>query len=269
MDATLKARWPTRWWRLFRLALWLIQMVWVCYLHYPFLSQSARDRRTGLFARQALAILQVHTEVAGHSRPHISHTLFAANHVSWLDMLALRALYPMSFVAKKEIRSWPFLGRVAAMAGSIFIDRTRRRDADGINHLVADHLQQGRNVAFFPEARTSEDGLHVHPFKAALFEAAIKSASDIQPVVIRFYDGQNRRTVLPAYSDQVSLLGSVRNILSMRKIIIRLDFLACIPAASVVTAERFTLKDRIEAVVMAVAESDIDTSLHNQCSKDW
>ncbi len=37
--------------------------------------------------------------------------LVVANHVSWLDIFALSALYPSSFIAKQEMSRWPVLGQ--------------------------------------------------------------------------------------------------------------------------------------------------------------
>ncbi|WP_371745638.1 1-acyl-sn-glycerol-3-phosphate acyltransferase, partial [Neisseria gonorrhoeae] len=38
---------------------------------------------------------------------HPNGVLVAANHVSWLDIFAMSAVYPSSFIAKQEIKSWP------------------------------------------------------------------------------------------------------------------------------------------------------------------
>src|SRR5262245_10912481 len=41
--------------------------------------------------------------------------LIAANHVSWLDIPILSALTPLSFIAKREVASWPLFGTLAKL----------------------------------------------------------------------------------------------------------------------------------------------------------
>ncbi|MDO5686653.1 MAG: lysophospholipid acyltransferase family protein [Neisseria sp.] len=263
MSPSIHTCFLTRCWRLLRFALWTLKMLWVCRVHYPFLTQEKRDERSCRLARQGLAILRVCLSVTGNPSEHIRHTLFVANHVSWLDVLVLLACYPMGFVAKKEIRSWFMIGKAAEFAGTIFVDRSQRGDTDAINRAMADSLRLGRNAVFFPEAGTSADGLHLKPFKAALFESAILSASAIQPVAMRFYDGNGCRTTRPAYTDKVTLFGCVCNILSLRETEVRLEFLPSISAEEVVASERYALKERIEAQIKAVVEADIDGCAKN------
>ena len=49
--------------------------------------------------------------------------LFAANHVSYLDIEVLGSLIAASFVAKAEVASWPFFGWLAKLQRTVFIDR--------------------------------------------------------------------------------------------------------------------------------------------------
>ncbi|MFI5015005.1 MAG: lysophospholipid acyltransferase family protein, partial [Hyphomicrobiales bacterium] len=52
--------------------------------------------------------------------------LVASNHVSWLDIVVLGGLVPLSFVAKSEVAGWPIIGTLARLQRAIFVDRTRR-----------------------------------------------------------------------------------------------------------------------------------------------
>src|SRR5690606_41904311 len=52
--------------------------------------------------------------------------LVVANHVSWLDIPVISAVAPVSFVAKKEVSTWPFISTLARLQRTVFIDRTRR-----------------------------------------------------------------------------------------------------------------------------------------------
>ena len=53
--------------------------------------------------------------------------IVVANHISWLDIFVLLSVLPVSFIAKIEIKKWFFLGGLVEMAGTIFIDRNRRK----------------------------------------------------------------------------------------------------------------------------------------------
>ncbi|HGM0542206.1 TPA: 1-acylglycerol-3-phosphate O-acyltransferase, partial [Neisseria gonorrhoeae] len=127
----------------------------------------SRNRAVIALGKGALAALDIGLEVGRPAPEHPNGVLVAANHVSWLDIFAMSAVYPSSFIAKQEIKSWPVLGKMGQNAGTVFINRNSRRDIEPINRAVCETLQRGQNVSFFPEARTSS-GLGLLPFKAAL-----------------------------------------------------------------------------------------------------
>jgi 1-acyl-sn-glycerol-3-phosphate acyltransferase len=85
--------------------------------------------------------------------------LVVANHVSWIDVLALTALSPVRLVAKREVGQWPLIGRLARSAGALFIDRAALRALPGTIAELTDALGQGDAVGVFPEG-TTWCGLH-------------------------------------------------------------------------------------------------------------
>lgn len=97
--------------------------------------------------------------------------LVVANHVSWLDIVVIGSLAPLSFVAKQEVSSWPVFGLMSRLHRSIFIDRTRKRGAHEVNSLLARRLEGGDVIVLFAEG-TSGDGNVVLPFKSAVVGAA-------------------------------------------------------------------------------------------------
>lgn len=101
-----------------------------------------------------------------HDRP----VLLVANHVSWLDIIVLSAVTPVSFVAKMEISRWPFISWLAKLQRTIFIDRKRRRSAAEVAQTIGERLQDGDAVLFFPEGKAG-DGNAVLPFNSSLFAA--------------------------------------------------------------------------------------------------
>ena len=111
-----------------------------------------------------------------------------ANHSSWLDILSLRAVRLIYFVSKAEVASWPAIGFITRVTGTIFIDR-RRTEAKRQEALLRSRIAHDQLLCFFPEA-TSTDGQRVLPFKSSLFSAFWRDGEctgiPIQPVTIRY-----------------------------------------------------------------------------------
>ena len=97
--------------------------------------------------------------------------LVVANHVSWLDIPVLSAIAPLSFVAKREVGTWPFISTLARLQRSVFIDRTRRTAVGQTTNEMIERLRSGDAIVLFAEG-TSSDGNRVLPFKTPLFAAA-------------------------------------------------------------------------------------------------
>ena len=97
--------------------------------------------------------------------------LFVSNHVSWLDIPALSTVAPLCFVAKAEVGTWFFIGLLAKLQRSVFVDRTRRTLVKNKAGEIAERLAQGDNIVLFAEG-TSSDGNRVLPFRSSLFSAA-------------------------------------------------------------------------------------------------
>ncbi len=85
---------------------------------------------------------------------------------------------PSRFVAKREVRSWPVVGLLAASVGTIFIDRTLKRDAVRVLDALAGAIADGDGVVVFAEA-TSSPGEAVLPFRPALLEWAARTGHPV------------------------------------------------------------------------------------------
>ncbi len=97
--------------------------------------------------------------------------LMVANHTSWLDILVLSAAARVSFVAKAEVRSWPFFSTLARLQETVFVDRVRRSQTGEARDNIRERLEAGDALVLFPEG-TSSDGNQVMSFKSALMGAA-------------------------------------------------------------------------------------------------
>jgi 1-acyl-sn-glycerol-3-phosphate acyltransferase len=163
-------------------------------------------RVVALWSHAMLACLGVRLQIQTSNPAPQQTALFVCNHVSWLDILALQASAPVVFVAKSEIKSWPVLGWMVALAGTCFIDRSRRTALRTVHSTLTAHLQAKQSVCIFPEGTTS-DGQQVLPFHAGLLQAAIEAGAPVQPMRL---DYSHREA---AYIDDMTLMTSFANIL--------------------------------------------------------
>jgi lyso-ornithine lipid O-acyltransferase len=126
------------------------------------------------YHRQVCRIIGIRLHIDG-SIARENGVLIISNHVSWLDITVLSAVVPVSFVAKQEVASWPFVSWLAKLQRSVFIDRTRRSEVTDKANEILKRLQAGDHIVLFAEG-TSSDGNGIVPFKTPLFAAAKPSA---------------------------------------------------------------------------------------------
>jgi 1-acyl-sn-glycerol-3-phosphate acyltransferase len=139
--------------------------------------------------------------------------LIVANHVSWLDIPVLSSIAPVSFIAKREVAGWPFIGWLAKLQRSVFIDRERRNGAREQADSIAGRLDAGENLVLFAEGTTG-NGNRILPFKSTLVGAAKLSAGSphhgapvIQSLAIAYTRlhglplGRNLRPTIAWYGD--------------------------------------------------------------------
>jgi len=136
-----------------------------------------------LFLGGAGRILGLRVRVEG--QPRRRNVLYASNHISWLDILALGGAAPGRFVAKSEIERWPVIGWLARFSGSVFVSRHRRSATRVQADAVATALGEGWPVSLFAEGGTG-DGVRLDPFRASLFAAAVEAGTLVQPVAIDY-----------------------------------------------------------------------------------
>jgi 1-acyl-sn-glycerol-3-phosphate acyltransferase len=111
--------------------------------------------------------------------------LYVANHISWLDIELMHSQRPVSFVAKSEIAGWPFVGWLAARAGTIFHRRGSTDSLATVMARVVERLRAGEPVGIFPEGGSGH-GDKVGTFHARIFQTALDANVPVQPVALRY-----------------------------------------------------------------------------------
>jgi 1-acyl-sn-glycerol-3-phosphate acyltransferase len=188
-----------------------------------------------------------------------SHGVIVGNHLSYLDILVYGAVLDGVFVSKREVKSWPLVGLITRFAGTIYVDRTQRSDSARVVDEMAAALAQGLTVTFFPEG-TSTDGSSVMRFRAALFDAPLRTGDPIWPAGVT-YTVEGKTDLVPEYvcywGDMV-FGPHVLNFLRLHDVAAVLHF----AADPIYTAtDRFDAAQRSQAVVAdLVGLPAVDTS---------
>lgn len=174
--------------------------------------------------------------------------LYTANHVSYVDIVALGASLDARFIAKSEVARWPLFGLLATLSGSLFIERDRRQ-AQAQSNRIATHLTRGDRLCLFPEG-TSSDGRQVLPFKSALFHGLSGEGLSIQPVTIAYREDPQARY---AWHGDMTLVPHLLDILGRKGTVVELVFHD--PVDPRAFASRKALARHVENKVRAGLES--------------
>lgn len=165
-----------------------------------------------LFHRIGCVFLGLHVTVIGQPATGRA-TLLVSNHVSWTDIIAAGSVADVTFVAKREVRDWFFVGMMARLQKTIFVDRTRRSDAGRTASEMGSHMASGNAVLLFAEGQ-SDIGTHVLPFRSALVGAAQHAMIEagardvmIQPLTIAY----TRLQGLPVSRNERSMIAWIKS----------------------------------------------------------
>jgi 1-acyl-sn-glycerol-3-phosphate acyltransferase len=149
--------------------------------------------------------------------------LVASNHVSWLDELAIDSVQPIRIVAKKDLKSWPVLGRIITAAGTVYLDREKLRELPKTVAELTRTLRDGSAVGIHAEG-TTWCGLASGHYKPALFQAALDAGVPVRPIVLRYRIGDHVST-LPAFVGSDTLVGSIRRVLRAKGLVVEVHVL--------------------------------------------
>lgn len=217
----------------------------------PIVGARLRERLLRWVLGTALRAAGVRLEVSGASglRPDDgSGALVVANHLSWIDVLALGAVTPVTMLAKREVADWPVIGPLATLVGTMFVDREGLRMLPGVVDETARALRDGALVGVFPEA-TTWCGAGCGDFRRAPFQAAIDARVPVRPVSIALRTPDGRPTTAASFVGDQTLGDSLSRVL-------RMPGLVCAVTVGDVlepSGDRRAMARRASAVVRAAA----------------
>lgn len=154
-------------------------------LHYLYRAFAYGSPFPMLFLRSAARVCGARVQVIG---THLKRDVFyVANHISWVDILALAGASGTAFVAKAELAEAPVVGWLASLNRTVFVKREHRMGvAEQINALK-EALVDNWSVTVFPEGTTT-DGQSLLPFKTSMLSVLEPPPPGVlvQPVILDY-----------------------------------------------------------------------------------
>ena len=200
-------------WRLLRLLVHALWGLWLVAWRFPRLSSDQQQARVQAWSLGLLTCAGITLQLRGRPQ-RAGPVLLVANHHSWLDIPVLHAARYCRFISKSDVQGWPLIGALATAAGTLYIERSSRRDAMRMVRAMQKSLEDGEVLAVFPEGTTG-DGRTLLPFHANLLQAALEAQAPVQPVGLRFVERATGEVCFyPSYQGDETLVGSVWRTLS-------------------------------------------------------
>lgn len=138
-----------------------------------------------LFLRAAARICGARVQVIGV--PLRRDVFFIANHISWLDVLALAGASGTAFVSKAELADVPVVGWLASLNRTVFVKRENRLGVAAQINALREALADNWSVTVFPEG-TVTDGHSLLPFKTSMLRVLEPPPPGVmvQPVMLDY-----------------------------------------------------------------------------------
>jgi 1-acyl-sn-glycerol-3-phosphate acyltransferase len=169
-----------------------------------------------------------------------------------MDVHVLGSVMDGSFLSKEEVRHWPIVGALATMAGTLYIRRGGKDASNAASELLTWNLIRGTNVLVFPEGTTSE-GHGVRRFHPRLFAAALLADRPVQPVAIRYRDGDGDEPhPIAAFVGNQGLLDNLWGVIGERRFEVSVTF--C-PPVTVKGADRRSVANAAHGRIARVLEA--------------
>lgn len=140
---------------------------------------------TTKMCRTAVRFFCIDISSAGEAYLEPAGKLIISNHMSYFDIMMLAAVRPTVFISSVEIQKTPFLGFIASLGGTFFVERRSAKFVKLEIGRISELIKDGFNVVLFPEG-TSTDGSEILPFRSSLLASATSAGVDVVPACIRY-----------------------------------------------------------------------------------
>jgi 1-acyl-sn-glycerol-3-phosphate acyltransferase len=201
------------------------------------------DRVPPLFLGTMGRIAGVRVRTEGSPRPG---ALLLANHISWIDILALAGASRAIFVAHSGLTVHGGLKWLCDQNETVFVARERRGSVTSQVEQVRAALGE-RPLVIFPEG-TTNDGTALRPFKSSLLSAVEPLAGEvpIQPVALDYAEAAEI-----AWFEGEPGMVNVRRILSRRRVELTIRYLEPLSGEALTNRKTMTAAAR-EAIARAL-----------------
>ncbi|RZI84522.1 MAG: 1-acyl-sn-glycerol-3-phosphate acyltransferase [Rubrivivax sp.] len=204
------------------IAVHLVRGLWLARIAFVDRRPGEREEAVRKWSRKMLQALGVKLVV--HGQAGEGAKLVVANHVSWIDIVAINCVVPSRFVSKAEVAHWPVVGYLVTAAGTLYLQRERRRDAMRVLGLMSDALRDGYTVAVFPEGTTG-NGRELLHFHANMLQAAIDAGQPVQPLALRYSEHGHDISPTAAFVGETTLWQSLWGVITVRDLTVHLTVL--------------------------------------------
>jgi 1-acyl-sn-glycerol-3-phosphate acyltransferase len=138
----------------------------------------------GYFVRILLRVLRVEVVCPEAERLAAFSGFVFANHVSYLDILVLLAVTPVSFLAKDEVRRMPLIGWIARAIGCVFVERADKASRQAARHTLS-RISYHPPIVLYPEGQRGP-GTELLPFRYGAFEIVTDVGAAFLPCAVTY-----------------------------------------------------------------------------------
>ncbi|EAT11960.1 1-acyl-sn-glycerol-3-phosphate acyltransferase [Bermanella marisrubri] len=172
--------------------------------------------------QRLLSVLNIRIQRIGQADPQAK--LWVANHISWLDILMFTSLKKMHFIAKSEVRSWPLVGFVTSLLGTVFIRRHNKFQVYRSLPRAQSIISKQERLFVFPEGTTSS-GRKTEFFYPMMFEIAVRERTRVQPIALRYWNADDKPCDSAPFVDDDGIVGNILELARQKHTLVEVYYL--------------------------------------------
>lgn len=186
---------------------------------------------TAKYSKIMLSQLNVETSCTYSGQIRDDRNYFmVCNHMSYLDIVVLSAVRPSVFITSVDMRDTFFLGDIAKLGGSFFVNRRNRKKIKEEVEALTQLVEDGFDVFLFPEGTSSSGMDGVLPFKKSLFRVPHGAQIPIIPICLKYttidgapFSAKNCDQV--AWHSDMTFAPHLNQLTQRKKIVVQVDYM--------------------------------------------